>query len=113
MLYDLSQLRTLSNNDETFIIDILETFRKTNIPSIQRMHEYLAQEKYEAIGREPHKMIPGVSFLGAKPLQDILVVIEENAKEGKDLDNMSTLVKQAGDRVNELVMCFKNDFKMD
>lgn len=113
MLYDLSQLRALSNNDETFILDILETFRKTNIPAVERMQDYLAQEKYEAIGREAHKMIPGVSFLGARQLQELLVVIEENAKQGKALDNMSTLVKQAGDQVNELIMSFKKDFKMD
>ena len=35
MLYDLGILRKLSDNDETFIIDMLQTFKKTTPPILQ------------------------------------------------------------------------------
>jgi len=110
MLYDLSALKKLSDNDETFIIDMLQTFKRTTPPGLIRMEEYLARQKYEALGREAHKMIPGVSFLGAKQLQEVLVSIEEITKTGNGLDNINELVKEAVKRSHELITCFENDF---
>jgi len=110
MLYDLSALKKLSDNDENFIIDMLQTFKRTSPPILERMEEYVSQQKYEAVGREAHKMIPGVSFLGARQLQDILVSIEERAKKGEALESMSSLVSEAVKKTFELIACFENDF---
>lgn len=110
MLYDLSNLKTLSNNDEIFIIDMLQTYKRTAPPTFQRMEEYLSEQKFEAIGREAHKLIPGVSFLGAKQLQDVLIGIEETAKSGKDPEKIPPLVTIAVNMSNELIACFEKDF---
>ena len=110
MLYDLSTLQKLSDNDEAFIIDMLQTFKRTTPPILQRMDEYVSLQKTEAVGREAHKMIPGVSFLGARQLQDVLVKIEETAKSGEGLDQMPSLVADAIHMSNELIACFENDF---
>jgi HPt (histidine-containing phosphotransfer) domain-containing protein len=91
-------LRKLSGNDETFIIDMLQTFKRTNPPIVARMEEHLAQQKFEPIGREAHKMIPGVSFLGARELEKVLVTIEENAKTGASPEDMPALVSEANGR---------------
>jgi HPt (histidine-containing phosphotransfer) domain-containing protein len=110
MLYDLSTLQKLSDNDEAFIIDMLQTFKRTAPPILQRMDEYMSQQKSDAVGREAHKMIPGVSFLGARQLQDVLVKIEETAKSGEGMDQMPSLVADAISMSNELIGCFENDF---
>jgi len=110
MLYDLSNLKTLSNNDEAFIIDMLQTYKRTAPPIFQRMEEDIAEGKLEATGREAHKLIPGVSFLGAKSLQDVLVRVEETVKNGKDLDKIPALVSTAVNLSNELIACFEKDF---
>ncbi len=110
MLYDLSALRKLSDNDEAFIIDMLQTFKRTSPPILQRMEEYAAQQKFDAAGREAHKMIPGVSFLGASQLQELLVSIEERAKRGEGLDAIPHLVTEAIKKSNELIACFEQDF---
>jgi HPt (histidine-containing phosphotransfer) domain-containing protein len=110
MIYDLGTLRNLSNNDETFIIDMLETYKRTAPPILERMQVYLSEQKYEAVGREAHKMIPGVSFLGAKELQEVLVAIEESAKSGNNLEKMPIWVADAVQKSHELIRCFENDF---
>jgi HPt (histidine-containing phosphotransfer) domain-containing protein len=110
MLYDLGALRKLSDNDEGFILDMLQTFKKTAPPIIQRMEEYMAQNKVEAAGREAHKMIPGVSFLGAEHLKEVLICIEETAKNGDGLENLPPLVTEAAKVTHELIRCFENDF---
>jgi HPt (histidine-containing phosphotransfer) domain-containing protein len=112
MLYDLSALKKLSDNDETFIIDMLQTFNRTAPPILQRMEEYVSAQKFEAVGREAHKMIPGVSFLGAKQLQDVLIIIEEGAKSGEGIDKIPSLVSEVIKLVNELITSFNNDFNL-
>lgn len=110
MLYDLSKLRELSDNDEAFIIDMLQTFKHTAPPILQRMVEYSAMQKFEAAGREAHKMIPGVSFLGATKLQNLLISIEEHAKSNKGSDTIPALVSEAVNMAGELISCFEQDF---
>ncbi|MBN1414456.1 MAG: Hpt domain-containing protein [Bacteroidales bacterium] len=111
--YDLSLLKRLSNNDEAFIVDMLNTFRRTAGPIIERMERLVAEKKYEALGREAHKFIPGVSFLGIKYLESDLLKIEENAKTGTDLEEMEGLVSQVKAKVKELVDAFEHDFKLN
>src|SRR5512141_1935459 len=103
MKYDLTMLRKLSDNDENFILDMLLTFKKTAPPVVDRMEEYMTQFKMEAVGREAHKLIPGVSFLGAKELESILKVIEESCKTGQNKEKMPALILQVKTIVNELI----------
>jgi len=105
-------LRKLSDNDEAFILDMLQTFKRTAIPAIARMEEYLVLKKTEAVGREAHKMIPGVSFLGVKELEKVLVAIEENGKSNLDSENMHMLVSQTKKLVHELIAEFEKDFTL-
>jgi hypothetical protein len=112
MKYDLSMLRNLSNNDEAFILDMLQTFKRTVPPVVTRMEEYASQHKPEAAGREAHKLIPGVSFLGAKDLEEVLKGIEEKGKSGEDTVEMASLIGEAKRIINELISDFENDFSI-
>jgi len=110
--YDLSLLKKLSNNDEVFIVDMINTFRRTAGPIVERMEKLVASKRYEAVGKEAHKFIPGVSFLGIKYLEEDLLKIEENSKTGNDLDQMEDLVMQVKTKVKELIHAFQQDFNL-
>ena len=112
-MYDLSLLKKLSNNDEVFIVDMINTFRRTAGPIVERMERLVADKRYEALGREAHKFIPGVSFLGIKHLEADLVKIEENSKTGSDLDQMEDLVIQVKTKVAELIHAFEQEFNIN
>jgi len=112
-MYDLSLLKKLSNNDEVFIVDMINTFRRTAGPIVERMERLVADKRYEALGREAHKFIPGVSFLGIKLLEADLVKIEENSKTGSDLDQMEDLVIQVKTKVAELIHAFEQEFNIN
>ncbi len=111
--YDLSLLKRLSNNDEAFIIDMINTFRRTVGPIIERMEKYTAEKRYELLGREAHKFIPGVSFLGIKYLEEDLLKIEEYSKNSINLEDMPALVNQVKEKVNELLEEFRHDFNLN
>jgi len=111
--YDLTMLRTLSDNDENFIKDMLLTFKRTAPPAIDRMEEYTAASKPDAAGREAHKLIPGVSFLGAKELEQLLQKVEVTGKTGKDLPDLPGLVQEVRRITNELIVDFETDFNLE
>jgi HPt (histidine-containing phosphotransfer) domain-containing protein len=110
MNYDLTMLRKLSDNDENFILDMLQTFKRTAPPVVARMEEYMTQQKLEAMGREAHKLIPGVSFLGAKDLESVLKIIEETGKSGEKKEDLPVLIAQVKTIVRELISAFETDF---
>ncbi len=113
MRYDLSMLRKLSDNDENFIREMLQTFKRTAPPVVSRMKEYAVQQKYEAVGREAHKLIPGVSFLGAEDLENILKKIEAAGINGEDAGELPSLILEAWDIVHTLIADFENDFHIE
>lgn len=111
--YDLTMLRNLSDNDEFFIKDMLQTFKRTAPPAIDRMEEYTAASKPEAAGKEAHKLIPGVSFLGAKELEHLLQKVEEMGKTGKDLDTLPGLVQEVRRITLELITDFDSAYHLE
>ena len=113
MEYDLSMLKKLAGDDERFIIEILTTFKRTSPPIVRQMVDFEAQKKYEAVGREAHKLIPGVSFLGAARLKEVLINIEDGAKNDMQLDEMHEHVANAARMVDELIRVFEKDFNLD
>ncbi len=110
--YDLSFLKRISSEDQAFIIDMLETFRNTAPGIVEKMELYASQKKYEALSREAHRFIPGVTFLGVKDLEKDLIDIEENAKNLENLENLPELLISVRKNVEELIQCFIDDFNL-
>jgi len=113
MKYDLSLLKKLAGEDDKFILDMINTFRSVTPPIIERMSELEAEKKYDLLGREAHKLIPGVSFLGADLLKDELVRIEECVKTGAGDDSIHEYVKKASEYTYELIHSLEDDFGLD
>ncbi len=111
--YDLSLLKRISSEDQAFIIDMIETFRKTAPGIVDKMDVYLKQKKYEALSREAHRFIPGVNFLGVKDLEKDLVEVEEKAKSHENIENLPGLLIKIRNNVELLIKTFVDDFNLD
>ncbi len=110
--YDLAFLKKVAGDDESFIIDMLETFRSTAPGIVSKMEEYLSQQHFEALGREVHRFIPGITFLGVKDLEEDLVAIEEFTKNNQHLDRLPELVVRVQQNVDLLIEAFIKDFNL-
>ena len=114
MKYDLSLLKKLAGDDEKFIIDMINTFRVVSPPIIEKMVELEAEKKYDLLGKEAHKLIPGVSFLGADMLKDELIRIESGVKDNSTSnDNIHEYVHNAREHTYELILTLERDFNLD
>lgn len=111
--YDLSFLKRISSEDQAFIIDMLETFRKTAPGIVDKMDLYLKQKKYEALSREAHRFIPGVTFLGVKDLEKDLIEVEGKAKSLENIENLPELLMRIRNNVESLIKSFIDDFNLN
>jgi len=109
-LYDLSFLNKISGGDKTFINEMISTFRQVAPEYIVKAKGYLASGSNESLSRETHRMIPGVSFLGAKFLEEDLLKIEDYTKNNKNLDEIPVLLNSVHLKIEKLLEEFNNDF---
>ncbi len=88
--YDLSYLRSISNNNEEFIQEMMQTFVQTIPGVVNQMREGLAEKNFERISRLAHQVKPSFTLLGIHDQRPNILFIEEN---GKAKTNLSELVK--------------------
>jgi HPt (histidine-containing phosphotransfer) domain-containing protein len=109
-LYDLSFLNKISGGDKTFINEMISTFKQVAPEYLLKAKGYLAAGSIESLSKETHRMIPGVSFLGAKFLEEDLLKIEDYTKNQKNLDQIPELLKSVDQKIAKLLAEFENDF---
>jgi HPt (histidine-containing phosphotransfer) domain-containing protein len=112
-IYDLTFLKKVSGEDEKFILDMVQTFRSMAPDALKRMETYLAQERYEALSREAHRFIPGISFLGVRNIEAEMVIIEEYSKNCTELDKLPDLFASVKEKIDKLIHVLISDFRLE
>lgn len=110
--FDLGFLNKISGGDTTFIKEMINTFKETIPVFIENSQKFLHDKDYEALSREAHKFIPGVSFLGIKELEQDLIHIEEYAKKKEYFKELPELLSVAIDKIHEIIDTFNKEFEL-
>jgi HPt (histidine-containing phosphotransfer) domain-containing protein len=109
--YDLSILNKISGGDESFILEMINTFKEIAPEYKLKARSLLDKQSIDSLSKETHRFIPGVSFLGAKSLEYDLMRIEEYTKKHENLDQVPELLETVDQKIDELIECFIRDFK--
>jgi len=109
-LYDLAFLNKISGGDPAFIKEMISTFKEIAPEYIQKAERLLKEQAIETLSKETHRIIPGVSFLGAKELEADLMLIEEYTKKNTNLEAIPALIESVGDKIDRLIQMFDRDF---
>lgn len=100
---DLSYLKKVSNNDEKFIKEMVDTM-KTSIPhTLEELKKALEKEEWNVIGRLAHSLKPSMNFLGLHELKDEALIIEQWGKENQNLGLLPEKVKNFTHNCEEAV----------
>jgi hypothetical protein len=110
-LYDLSFLDKISDGDMSFIKEMIGTFRQVAPEYIKKSKEFYANGLIESLSRETHRFIPGVSFLGAKLLEEDLLKIEEYTKKNINMEEVPMLLESVFSKIEKLLAEFDTDFQ--
>lgn len=83
--FDLSYLRSVSDNNQEFIQEMLQTFVQSIPPVLKEMQASLSSGKWEELSRLAHQIKPSFSLLGMDALRKTIFYIEENAHQQTNL----------------------------
>lgn len=107
-LTNLANLRKMSNNDETFIREMISTFCN-NTPSIlEEMQKALDNKNWQAVGDMAHKIKPNLAFMGIDSLKEPILEIEHSGREEKNIDTLPKKVETLISKVNDAIEELKN-----
>ena len=101
---DLKYLRTISDDDVDFMKDLLMTFVKTTPEALEELKETLKNEDWYKMGRVMHKVKPSYLLLDVKEVSELVLSLEQNAKNAKNLDKIPGQVSQLLESSEDLLV---------
>ncbi|MFM7329102.1 MAG: ATP-binding protein, partial [Bacteroidota bacterium] len=78
--FDLTYLIQVSNHDQTFIFDIVNSFLNSSISHLENLRKHLTDNSWEEIGVIAHKMKPSLTMIGAEEARALASHLENEAK---------------------------------
>lgn len=108
--YDMAFLNKISGGDEDFIREMITTFKEVGPDYLNKADKLLKDNQIEALSKETHRIIPGVTFLGARSLEAELMLIEEYTKKKIKLEEVPKLLESVNEMIHTLIEAFENDF---
>jgi HPt (histidine-containing phosphotransfer) domain-containing protein len=109
---DLSYLNEISDGSNDLINDLIEMFFE-QIPEYQEsLNEFYSTKEWVNLGKTAHKAKSAILMVGMKELADELKKLEENAKEGKNINEykeiIAKFVRESNTAIKELQEIKKN-----
>ena len=91
---DLSYLEMVSDGDQDFIKQVVESFIDNNAKIIKSLKEEQAAENWIQMGQLIHKIKPSLEMVGLTPLKEKIVTAENNLKNETDIAETLPLVDE-------------------
>ncbi len=107
--YDLSYLRSISDDNEEFIVEMMQTFVQT-IPNILNEMKMCVMEKnWEKLGNLAHQIKPSFILLGIHDLRSTILAIEENGKSKTNVAELPKLTQRFIESCTVLIQDFEKE----
>lgn len=90
---DFSYLREISDGDEEFIKEMIETFAEETPKDLKQITELAKQKDWQSVAKTAHKLKSSIKMFGFSQLRDQAFDIEQSGKNLVDTDSLDTKVK--------------------
>lgn len=111
MRYNVEKIKEISDNDEDFIISIVNLFIDEVPSDIKQIEEAIAAENYKLIYQYAHKIKPNVDLMGMKVTLAAVLNLEQHAvaENMQGVEENFAVVKTS---VSNTVIDLKTDFNI-
>ncbi|MFD2785030.1 PAS domain S-box protein [Hymenobacter rubripertinctus] len=111
-LYDVEQLRRLSDNDEVFIRRLVAIFVSTTPPVVADLERHLREQNLQKLGAAAHHLKSSIDGLQVTPLRSVLRDLEAAAyaPATADWERLTQGVEQVRHIVDEVIRQLQADF---
>lgn len=100
---DLSSLRKMSNNDESFVRDMVTSFIEKTPEIIKQIRKANKDKNWQEVGAMAHKLKPNLAFMGIDSLKKLIAQIETNANNNKNTKEIPGLIKKLSSSINTAI----------
>ncbi|MBU2020307.1 MAG: response regulator, partial [Bacteroidetes bacterium] len=98
-LFDLTNLKQLSNGDGEFFEEMISSFIETTLSGMKDLNKLSKAKDWNNVAEIAHKIASPCSHLEAKKMHELLRTIENNSREMKDI----SVVKKKIEELNQVV----------
>ena len=91
---DLSYLEDMGMGDDSLLIEMIQLFLDNTPESLRLMKEHEANNDWEKLSAEAHKLKPNLSYMGLNGAREIILDIEESVKDEAGLDAISGQIRE-------------------
>lgn len=100
---DLTYLKQLSNGSNEFINEMISVFMEQTPIEISNLEKYLKAKDWKSLRAIAHKMKPSFPFMGIKELESVIKLIEENAANEKNIEQLPDLISKVKNVCTEAI----------
>lgn len=90
----MTYLREISDGDQEFINDMIETFLEETPNDIESMKTQLAASDWVELSKVAHKMKSSIKMFGFETLKNQVLFLEQNGKKNENTSVMPEKVKE-------------------
>ena len=99
---DLSYLRDMSGDSAEFMIEMIDMFKQQTPLYMADLERAVFEKNWANVSGFAHKIKPTFVYVGREDAKDHMQMIEQNAKELKNLDHIEADFKAVNDFVQVL-----------
>jgi len=73
--------------------NFIQSFLDKTPAAVKKLEDHLHEKDYHALSRSAHSLKPQLSYMGIKSANNLVVTIEESAKNETNIDHLSDLTR--------------------
>ena len=112
-LYNLSELKEMSDNDSVFVRDMLELFVSNNSIYLDKINNAMLLNDWKVVKFNAHKMKPSILLFKIETLEDVILKLNDFAGNENHLDEIPTLVNELNKKLSEVFSIITAELKKE
>jgi HPt (histidine-containing phosphotransfer) domain-containing protein len=108
-LYDLSILSEMVYDDTDFMRELVSTFIEHAPIDAAELQAFANEENWSDTSKKAHKLKSSIRTIGITSLMDLILEIEEDAKDEIKLDQISEKISRLMNTLELVLVALKNE----
>ncbi|MGB0806613.1 MAG: Hpt domain-containing protein [Salibacteraceae bacterium] len=108
-LYDLSILSEMVYGDTDFMKELVDTFIEYAPVDTGELKEFALKQNWEETSKKAHKLKSSIRTIGVTSLSDLILEIEIDAKELKEIELINKKIDQFSQTLDLVLDQLKNE----
>lgn len=80
--------------DDEIVLETAAVFLEDTPTAIQNLREHFANQEWDSLHKQAHKMKPGLKYMGMDRASELILEIEGQAKSGNISEDLGSKIKE-------------------